>query len=183
MNKSLKTLFFFNGIFVFASSLLGPLYAIYVSGIDKDVVAVSGSWAVFLASSTIFTYLMSKWGDRVKEMEYFLIFGYLIRALVWFGYIFVDNLTELLLLQFILGLGEALGTPSYDAIFAVHLDKNNHIKDYSIWKVISNLVGASATFLGGLVVSLYGFAPLFIFMSLLATISMFGILLSPRTLL
>src|SRR3989344_3982373 len=178
MNKSLKTLVLFNGIFVFASCLLGPLYAIYVEGIDKSVLAVSSSWSAFLFSTTLFTYLMSKWGDKVKETEYLLVGGYLIRAVVWLGYIFVGNLFMLILLQVLLGIGESLGTPSYDAIFAEHLDRNKHIKDYSIWKVISNLVGASATLMGGFVVSFYGFVPLFIFMSVIALISMFGILLS-----
>jgi len=183
MNKSLKTLFLFNGIFVFASSLFGPLYAVYVEGIDKSVLAVSSSWSAFLFSTTLFTYLMSKWGDKLKETEYFLICGYLIRAIVWIGYIFAGNFYMLIFLQILLGIGESLGTPSYDAIFAEHLDRNKHIRDYSIWKVISNLVGASATLIGGFVVFAYGFVPLFVFMGALALISMLGILLSPRELL
>jgi len=183
VNRSLKTLFLFNGIFVFAGSLLGPLYAIYVEGIDKSILAVSSSWSIFLISATVFTYLMSRWGDKVKEKEYFLILGYLIRAFVWFGYIFVGNLYTLLILQLLLGAGEAAGTPSYDTIFAEHLDKNKHIRDYSVWKVISNLVGALAVFLGGVLVTTYGFIPLFVIMSALALVSMVGILLSPRKLL
>lgn len=183
MNKSLRVLVLFNGIFVFASSLLGPLYAIYVDGIANSVLAVSSSWAVFLFSTTVFTYLMARWGDRLKAKENFLILGYFVRAVVWFGYIYVGSLQALLLLQFLLGLGEAFGTPAYDAIFAEHLEKNKHIKDYSIWKVVSTLLGALATCMGGLLVTGYGFVPLFAIMSVLALVSMFGIILSPSNLL
>ena len=183
MNKSLKTLFLLNGIFVFASNLLGPLYAIYVSGIDKSILAVSSSWAVFLVGTTVFTYIVSRFGDRVKEKEYLLALGYLVRGLVWTSYIFVGSFAMLMALQVLLGLGESLGTPSYDAVFAEHLDKDKHIKDYATWKVISNLLGATAVFLGGLIVSSFGFTPLFIAMSSLAFISLIGIVLTPRDLL
>lgn len=183
MNKSLRTLFVFNGMFVFASMLLGPLYAVYVSGIDKSILAVSGSWGTLLISSTIFTLLMSKWGDSLKEKEYFLIAGYLIRGCVWLAYIFIGSFVQLLVLQFILGIGEALGTPSYDALFAEHLDKKKHITAYSGWKVISNIVAASATFIGGFIVSQHGFVPLFTMMSVLAFTCAIGIFLRPRKLL
>jgi len=182
MNKSLKTLFLFNGIFVFAGSLLGPLYALYVANIGKSVLVVSTSWSVYLASATLCTLILSKYGDRVKEKERLLMAGYLIRGLVWIAYIFVGNFTTLLVLQFVLGIGEALGTPAYDTIFAEHLDRNKHIKDYSTWKVISNLLGAAATFLGGLVVTYSGFIPLFMFMAILAFTSFLGVGMSPRKL-
>jgi MFS family permease len=183
MNKSLKVLFLFNGIFVFSNNLLGPLYALFVGGIDNRVIAVSTSWAVFLASGTFFTFLMSKWGDKVKEKEFFLIGGYLLRGFVWFSYIFTDTFYMLLALQILLGLGESLGTPAYNAIFAEHLDKNKHIKEYSTWRVISTLSRAVAVFLGGILVSYFGFDLLFFLMGSLAMVSLFGILLSPRKLL
>ncbi len=37
INGSLKVLFLFNGIFVFASTLLGPLYDVFVETIDSNV--------------------------------------------------------------------------------------------------------------------------------------------------
>ena len=93
---------------------------------------------------------------------------------------FITTLEQLFVIQFILGIGEALGTPTFDAIFAEHLDKNKHIMDYADWKVISNGLLVLGTLLGGLIASEYGFQPLFIGMSLLALISMTGVILSPQ---
>ena len=182
-NKALKTLFIFNGIFVFAASLLGPLYAIFIETIDTDVFSVSLSWSVFLVATTIFMLFVRKYGDQLKETEYLLMAGYLLRALVWFAFPHISTLSVLIFLQVLLGLGEALGTPAYDAIFAEHLDENRHVKEYADWKLVSNLCGATAVLLGGLVVKNIGFSALFNSMGVLATVSFFGVLVQSRKLL
>lgn len=109
-NKALKILFIYNGVFVLAGSLLGPLYAIYVEKFQ-------------------------------------------------------------------------LGTPAFEVIFAEHLDEGKHIADYSDWKLISNIMLALGTLIGGVIVSKFGFTPLFLLMSSLAVISFIGVILKPRHLL
>ena len=182
-NKALRTLYIFNGIFVFGGGLLGPLYAIFVNTIDNNILAISISWFAFLISSTLFMLIIRTYGDMVKEKEYFLLGGFLIRAIVWFIFPFTSTLLMLVILQILLGLGEALGTPAFDAIFAEHLDKDKHIKDYTDWKLISSLVGAFAVLAGGFIVKFQGFNLLFFTMGTLALISFFGVLLKPRKLL
>jgi MFS family permease len=183
MNKSLKTLFTFNAIFVFASYLLGPLYAIFVKNIVGDVLAISITTSVLLVSTTLFTYLISKYGDKVKEKEYLLIAGYFVRAVVWFLFIFANSLQTIIILQSLLGMGEAFGSSSFSAIFAEHLDRNQHVHEYANWHLTSTLVGSISTVVGGIIVSRFGFSYLFLLMSILATISFFGILFKPRKLL
>lgn len=183
INKSLKTLFALNSVFVFGGSLFGPLYAIYIQGLDNKVVTVSLSWAVFMISSTLFMYFVSKYGDRVKEQEYLLASSFLVRAVAWIGYLFVTNITGLILIQIILGLGEALGTPAWNAIFAKHLDGHKEIMDYSNWDITKNLIVAFATVSGGLLVTKFGFNVLFVIMSMLALTSFAGVLITPRRVL
>lgn len=183
MNKSLKTLFLYNSIFVFASYLLGSLYAIFAEGIVGNIFYVSITTAAFLFSRTIFTYLLSLNGDKVKEKEYFLLGGYLVRAIVWFLFAFAGNIQIIISLQILLGLGESLGTSAFDAIFADHLDRNKSIREYSNWHLIATLVAAISTLLGGLVVNKFGFSTLFFMMSGLAFISFLGVVTKPRDLL
>lgn len=182
-NKALKTLFTFNGIFVFASTLFGPLYAVFVETIDNDVLHMTISWSAFLVSTTVFVLVVRKFGDLIQETEYLLMAGYLIRAIVWFVFPSITTFLELIVLQILLGIGEALGTPSYDALVAEHLDKNRHIEEYSNWKLISNIVGAIAVVIGGFIVKSSGFQVLFYLMGILALISFIGILIKPRKLL
>lgn len=182
-NKALRTLFLYNGIFVGAAAMLGPLYAIYVVKFVDGVTAVSVSWAAFLISTSIFTYIVSRKGDGIKEKEYLLLAGYIVRILSWILLIFVNNLTALVLVQILLGLGESLGTPSFNTLFADHLDKNKHIKEYSSWTLIVNLSSAAGILAGGAIVNNFGFKALFLFMSVLSLVAFLGVLLKPRKLL
>ncbi len=182
-NKSLKILFIYNGIFVFAASLFGPLYAVYVGLLDKNILSVSITWSAFLIATIIFTLIISKIGDRLKEKEYLLLAGFLVRAITWFLFIFTTNVYYLIFLQILLGFGEALGTPAFDAIFAEHLDGGRHIKEYSDWKLISNIATSVGTLIGGLIVIEFGFQWLFISMSLLAIVSFIGVFSQSRNLL
>jgi len=182
-NTAIKILFIYNGIFFFAGSMLGPLYALYVSKFSIGVLPVSISWAVFSAATAIFTYILRWIGDRVKEKEYLLLAGYLLRAIAWFSFIFINSFSQLIIIQIIFGLGEALGAPAFDALFAEHLDKGKYIKEYADWRLLSNLVLALGTFIGGVIVVRFGFQVLFLVMSILAMIAFFGILMKPRKLL
>ena len=67
MNKALRTLYLYNGIFVLAGGLFGPLYAVYAQKIGADVFVISLSWSIFLISSTLFTFIVSKFGDKVED--------------------------------------------------------------------------------------------------------------------
>ncbi|MDO9231692.1 MAG: MFS transporter [bacterium] len=182
-NKALKVLFVYNGIFVFAAGLLGPLYAIFVETIDKNILFVSISWAAFLVSTTLGMLFLRKYGDRLKEKEYLLMGGFLIRAIVWFSFPFISTIFMLVMLQILLGIGETLGSPAFDSIFAEHLDDGCHIREYTDWKLISNITGAGAIILGGIIINYFGFFPLFFMMGSLASVSFFGVLLKPRKLL
>jgi MFS family permease len=182
-NKALKILFIYNGIFVFAANLLGPLYAVYVGMIDKNLFAISSTWAVGLAATGIFTFAVSKRGDMLKEKEYLLMAGFLIRAIAWFLFIGITDLFQLVLLQILLGMGEAAGSPAFNTIFAEHLDFGKHIKEYSQWMIVGNLLTAAGTFAGGFIATVLGFHWLFIVMGTMALVSFLGILVQPRKLL
>lgn len=182
-NLALRVLFLYNGIFVGAAAMLGPLYAIYVVKFVDGVTAVSVSWSAFLVSTFIFTLIVSKKGDEIKEKRYLLLAGYILRIVSWIMMIFVHNLTALVLVQVLLGLGESVGTPAFNAIFAEHLDKSKYIKEYSGWSLIANISSATGILAGGIIVNKFGFEALFVLMSVLSSISFFGILLKSRKLL
>ncbi len=183
VNKALRTLYLYNGIFVLAGGLFGPLYAVYIQELGGSILTISASWSAFLMSTTLFMFVVSRFGDRVKEYEYLLLGGFILRALVWIMYIFVQDLVFLLFLQVLLGAGEALGSPAFDSLVAEHVDKGHHIKEYSDMKIIFNLAGALATMIGGAIVAQFGFTYLFMIMASLSMISFFGILFKPRRLL
>jgi predicted MFS family arabinose efflux permease len=180
---ALKILFISNGIFVFADRLLGPLYAIYAEKFHTSTLWVSFSWFVYVFSATIFTAIVAKYGDKVKEKEYLLVAGFMFRVLSWILYIFTSNIELFLFVQVMLGLGDAMGSPAFDSIFATHIDKGSEVNEYSTWKLVLSFSMAIASLLGGLIVYYYSFELLFVIMALLGVVSSLVVLLQPRKLL
>ncbi len=170
----LRSLFIFNGIFVLAASLLGPLYAVYVLKLGQGVIAVSTSWSIFLVATTIGTYIISRFKDGTNREIDMLRSGFVMRAFVWLMYGFIHTLPQLIFLQILLGVGEAFGSPAFNALFAEHLEKHEHIHDYADWQIVSNIMTAKGTFVGGFVVAWFGFRFLFLGMAAFALISFVG---------
>lgn len=170
MNKHLKVLLIINSIFVLAGNLLGPLYAVYIESIGGSIAVVSGTWSVMLFTVTIVNLIMIKYGDRVKKHSLYLIAGFALRSAAWLGFVFAGSILSIVILQIIVGIGEAVGSTGFDAIFAEHLDKSGHIRDYAAWKTISNIIAAFSALIGGFIVTLHGFDPMFYFMSGIALI-------------
>jgi len=168
MNKSLKLLLSINSIFVIAANMLGPLYAVYIRNLGGSIEVVSGTWSVMLFTTTLVNFVLIRYGDRLKEHEYFLIAGFIFRAIAWIGFTSASSILTIVILQVIVGLGEAVGSTGFDAIFAEHLDKASHIRDYAVWKTVSNIIVALATLVGGFIVASYGFKPMFYFMAVIA---------------
>jgi PAT family beta-lactamase induction signal transducer AmpG len=112
-----------------------------------------------------------------------LMLGFVIRSICWILYFFVADTYMLLLVQFLLGIGEAVGTSVFDVIFAEHLNNGKHINAYSNWKIISNLSLAIACLVGGFIVYLVGFKLLFLIMAVLGIASTLIVYFQHRKLL
>lgn len=169
INKYLKILFISNSLFVLGGNLLGPLYGIYAKQLGGTVLTISISWACLVGASTITYFILMKYYRGVHNPSHLLVAGYGIRAISWASIVFITDISQLFIIQALIGFGEAIGTLGFDVVFAEHLDKNRHVFDYAEWKVIENIVVLTSTLAGGFVVKYLGFQYLFGIMSLLAT--------------
>lgn len=170
-NNYLKFIYISNGIFIFASSLLFPIFAIYINRYTVDLAVISLVSSVFLASTAIFLAILARVGARMRNHSKYLIIGFLLRTLGWFSFLFVTDISQIILLQVLLGLGEAVGSTFFDVILAEHLDKGKYVEDYATWKLIQNLGGAAAAAMGGIIAEFYGFHYVFIIMTVLSIVS------------
>lgn len=180
LNKALKVLFVSNSVFVFASALLGPLYAVFVEQISGKIFWVSVSWATYVLAATLSVSLVARIADGRKNKWVFLAIGFLLRSAVWLGYAFTNSIWMLLVLQVLMGIGESFGTTSFEVMVAKHLDHSKEMTEYADWHVMSNIVVVVGTLVGGWVVTEYGFKPLFFMISALAAISFVILFFSPK---
>ena len=129
------------------------------------------------------SYATGKLGDKIKEREYLLGLGYFLRGLGFFGYIFIQSPFHLLFVQIILGIGEAFGNPSFKAIFSDHLDKGKYSSEWGVWDALYSITVGLSAMIGAFIVSIFGFATLFIIMGSIAILSSVIIMLLSRELL
>lgn len=183
MNNALKILYASNGLFVFAGSMLVPLYALFAESVGASIFIVSALAATQLLSKLVTTIFLRFVGDEVKEKEYLLVMGFILRAFGWIGLIFFPILAGLFIVQIILGVGDGLGSPAFRAMFATHLDAGHEVKRYSDWELILGFAGATGALVGGYVVTTFGFPILFAAMSAIAIASALLVLAQPRRLL
>lgn len=176
VNKNIKFLLSTNGLILFSGALLGPIYAIFVKDIGGDILDAGFAGAAFAFSAGVTSLIVGIKGDKVKNKARVLSAGYFVVALGFFSYVFVESMTGLLIAQVIIGLGEALYSPMFDALYSQHLDKGKFSSQWGMWECMNYWVSCVAAFGGAFLVQSYGFKSLFIVMGIFALISAIRVL-------
>jgi len=182
-NRSLKILVGINSIFILGANMFPPIFALFVEELKGGAFAAGTIWATFAIFTGILILIISRFGDRIKEKEYLVATGYFFRLAAWLGYFFANSLWHLYFLQLFLALGEATGTPAFNAIYSEHLDRGKYVRQWGVGTSTGAIIMGIAAFLGGAIVSQVGFRPLFLLMASLAAISFILLMIQPRKLL
>ena len=183
LNRQIRILIITNGFILIARAMLGPIYALFVEEVGGDLLNAAFAFAIYAIVAGIVTLISGKYTDKLKENELIIVFGYGIIGLSFFGYIFVNSIWSLFLIQFILGIGEAIYAPAFDAIYSKYLGKGKSGRDWSIWESVNYFTIAIGAISGGLLVVFFGFNMMFIIMGLLSLSSALYILKLPRSVL
>lgn len=182
-NVALRILLMTDGLVVFSAAMLGPIYALFVHDIGGDILDTGLAAGVFTATAGIVVFLSGRFSDRVKEAEIVVASGYAIMATGFFGYLVVQSVAELLIVQVIIGFGQALCSPSFDALYSKHVDPGKSGTQWGAWESMNYFAAAFGALAGSTVASLFGFPALFVVMGCLAYTSALYIYFLPRKLL
>ncbi len=168
LNKALRILLVTNGMILMAGAMLGPIYALFVEKVGGDLMDASIAGGIYAFTAGAVTLASGKYSDRVKENELIVVLGYLIIGLGFILYIFVDSIIFLFVVQIIIGLGEAIYSPAFDAVYSKHLDGDRSGTQWGMWESMNYFTAAAGSFAGGAVVTIFGFEALFIIMAVMA---------------
>jgi hypothetical protein len=146
--------------------MFAPFYAVFVQKIGGGAALAGISWALFSVVSGILILVLSQWELRVKRRHVLLALGYLIRAVVFMSYAFMNTISQLLVTQVLWGIASALGTPAFDALYNSNTSAETSIVEWGDWEGISAIATGVAALVGGLLIQAIGFKILFIFMSI-----------------
>ena len=182
-NKGLRILLLTNALILISSAMLAPIYAFFIEGVGGDILDASFAGTAFALTAALTSFVTGKMSDKVREGEFVVILGYSLMALGYFLLIFVDSIGSLLFVQILLGFGEAIYSPSFDALYSKHLDKNKAGEEWGAWESTNYITIAAGALLGGLIANSFGFDFLFLIMGVISTFSAIYILLLPRKVL
>jgi len=168
LNRSLRILITVNTGMVFVIGLLAPFYAVFVQKIGGSIAFAGFSWAVFSIVAGVFTLLFSKWQLKVKEQELLLALGYFIRGAVFLSYAFMGSITQLIFTQVLWGIGAAIGSPAFDAVYTAHTSKESSIMQWGQWEGVASIATGFAAIIGGILIQATGYLIVFLGMSVLS---------------
>jgi len=182
-NKALRILLSTNAMILLAVAMLGPIYALFVERVGGSLLDASFAGALFALTAAITTFVSGKYVDKVKENELIVVAGYLIMAAAFFSYLLVGSVIELFLVQIVIGFGEAIYSPAFDAVYSKHLDGRKSGKQWGAWESMNYLTAAIGAAIGGFIVTWFGFEAVFMVMAGLCFTSALYIYKLPREVL
>ncbi|MBU4246124.1 MAG: MFS transporter [Nanoarchaeota archaeon] len=175
MKREVQLLILAEVIFLFGSGLYGPIYAIFVQKIGGDILDAGAAYALFLISMATLEYPVGKLMDKYGK-KYFLFSGYLLATVVIFGYMFVENVMQLFILQILMGIAFAIGDPSWDAWFSDIIPKKKSGFDWAVFHMVAGYSAGFSALIGGAVAKYLGFSTLFFIGGMIAIFSAFTVL-------
>ena len=133
--------------------------------------SIAGSIFALVAGLT--TLISGKYSDKVKENELIVVLGYTIIGIGFFLYTLVNSVIFLFIVQAIIGLGEAIYSPAFDAVYSKHIDSHKSGSQWGAWESMNYFTTAIGAVIGGCLVTLFGFQTLFVIMATLCFSSAF----------
>lgn len=170
-NRALRILLITNGLVLLAGAMIAPIYALFVENIGGSLLDASLTGGFFALAAGITTLLAGKFADKNKRDELIVASGYLIMGLGFLLYIFVNSIWFLFGVQILIGFAEAFYSPAFDSLYSKHVTKKKAGTEWGAWESINYFSIAIGAAIGGIIVSNFGFTPIFITMSVLCFIS------------
>ncbi|HZS42698.1 MAG TPA: MFS transporter [Candidatus Paceibacterota bacterium] len=168
LNRSLRILIIVNTFMVFVIGLFAPFYAIFVVGLGGNIAFAGFSWALFSIVCGILILLFTRWELQIKEQELLLALGYLLRGLVFLSYAFMGSMFQLIITQVLWGIAAAIGTPAFDAVYQTHTTQAESIVQWGGWEGIAAIATGLAALIGGILIQSFGYASIFLSMSIIS---------------
>jgi MFS family permease len=174
---------FADSLILVATAMLGPIYALFVERIGGDLLDAGITFGAFSFAAGIVTLISGTFTDRIKEAELIIVLGYVVTAIGFLSYVFVENMTALIFAQVVVGIGTAIRYPAFDAVFSSHLDKGEGGREWGAWESTLYFTSAFGAVMGGYLASEFGFDYIFVIMSVLSFAAAVYIYSLPRKLL
>ena len=182
-NKPTRILLVTNATILTASAMFGPIYALFVEEIGGSLLDASYAFGLYALTAGTITFISGKYCDKIRENELIIVLGYVIVGIGFLSYTLVNTVISLFIVQILIGFGEAIYSPAFDAVYSKHLDCKKRGRGWGMWEAMNYFTMAFGAVIGGTAVYYFGFNSIFVVMSLMSFASAIYIFCLPRKLL
>ncbi|MBI1956987.1 MAG: MFS transporter, partial [Candidatus Niyogibacteria bacterium] len=165
INPVVRFLIISDTVFVGATGLLGPIFALFIANfIQGGNEAVAGLAAgIYLFTKSILQIPIAHLVDTIpgEKDDFWLMFVFtVLMSFVPLLYLIIETPLELYLIQFLYGVFAAFTFPTYMAIFTRHIDKEKEGTEWGVYFTLTDLTSATLAALGGYIAVTAGFQTL-----------------------
>lgn len=164
-----KILLYSNNLWVFGEGMLGPLFAVFAERIGGSLLDISWAWSIYLIVTGVLVIVIGKISDMKFSKEKLMVAGSMLNAIFTFGYIFVSTPLQLFFVEAGLGIGAALSSATWSALYAEHADSRRGGFAWGLANGQAQLTMGIAIIVGGFIVNHFSFTVLFIIMGFIQT--------------
>jgi len=151
--------------------------------IGGDLLDAGLTMGIFALVAGVTTLVSGKYADKVKRTELIVVAGYFIVGIGFLLYTIVDSIKMLFLVQIVVGFGEAIYFPAFDALYSRHISKKKAGRAWGAWESMAYFTYAGGAVIGAWIAMTYGFNSLFITMATLCFISAIYVYITSKEIL
>jgi MFS family permease len=171
--RYVRLLLYSSGAWYLGEGMIAPFFSLYTNSIGGSILDITWVWATYLIIAGIFTVVVGKISDTWISKEKLIIVGYVLNAVLTFGYLLVGSTWHLFLIQAGLGIATALATPTWNALYEQHGDTVSSGLRWGYADGQEQIVTGIATVVGGLVIQNLSYTVLFLIMGVVQTCAAF----------
>lgn len=167
INAVVRYLIISDVLIVGASSMLGPVFALFIAkdiqGGNEIVAGIAA--AIYLITKSVCQIPIASVIDRIrgeKDDYTFMIVFSVIMSFIPLLYLVIDQPWQLYLVQLLMGVFTAMTFPSFMAIFTRHIDRKKEATEWGVYFTLTDFSSAGLAAIGGVIAGTLGFPTLII---------------------
>lgn len=170
-NLWIRFLLLTNGLVLVAAAMLWPIFALFVERIDGNLLDASIARAIFGFVAGCVVLISGRRADRYAHKEYIVALWYVLMWVWFLLYLWAWAVWHIFLIQVLIGLGEAIYSPPFDALYSLNLSEDHEWEERWMWEAMQYIVWSVGALVGWLLVTYVWFNALFICMAALCFVS------------
>ena len=167
MNKVIRVLIMSDFFIWSGFGFLAPVFAVFITnqihGGTLEVIGFASS--IYMICKSIFQIPIARFMDMRKGEQddfWMMMVGSAVMSVIPFLYLLVAYPWQLYAIEGVYGIGAAFAYTSWEAIFTRHVDKEDVALEWSMYNTLTDVGGAAASGIGGVIAQVFGFPFLFV---------------------